>query len=425
MAGRTKSKRVEKFRSENVVDKEDNLEVSKNFSSENWQLIIISYWGMFNAGMVISFLGPLLVPISNSFQLKLAQVGFPVALNFTGFFLATFAIAFFWRTYRARPLLTFSSLFLSLSLVGIALLHDSLIVLFILLFFVGFNAGIMHTGLDSLISETFKRARAKYLNILHIFVGLGCLASPLLVGIILTYSEKWYLVCFLMGLFSIPLPIFFWNKRLYRKAIFSKNREVIDNPGLNKPVNWRVFWPIVFSIFLYVGIESSFASWTPLFLVKVRGVTTAIASYNISIFWLAIIVGRWFFGKLFYKTNLSRSLIIGAVGGALFIALSFLSKEKSIILLFIACSGLFLSYIYPNMLALAGNIFPNSIGFVTGILTTSGFVGSTLFPWLIGPISQAIGLTKSVFLISLLSIGLTGVLLYFHYFLMRRCVLED
>jgi len=425
MAGRTKSKRVEKFRSENVVDKEDNLEVSKNFSSENWRLIIISYWGMFNAGMVISFLGPLLVPISNSFQLKLAQVGFPVVFNFTGFFLATFAIAFFWRNYRARPLLTFFSLFLSLSLVGIVLLHDSLIVVFILLFFVGFSTGILHTGLDSLLSEAFGRARAKYLNILHIFVGLGCLASPLLVGIILTYSEKWYLVCFLMGLFSLPLPIFFWNKRLYGKAIFSKTREVIDNPGLNKPVNWRIFWPIVFSIFLYVGIESSFASWIPLFLVKVRGVTTSIASYNISIFWLAMIVGRWFFGKFFYKTNLSRSLIIGAAVGALFIALSFLSKERSLILLFIACSGLLLSYIYPNMLALGGNIFPNSIGFVTGILTASGFAGSMLFPWLIGPISQAMGLTKSVFVISLLSLGLTTVLLYFHYFLRRRCALGD
>ena len=108
--------------------------MSKNFSSENWQLIIVSYWGMFNVGMVLSFLGPLLVPISNSFQLELAQVGLPVALNFTGIFLATFAMAFFWHTYRARPLLTFSSLFLSLSLVGIALFHDSLIALFILLF---------------------------------------------------------------------------------------------------------------------------------------------------------------------------------------------------------------------------------------------------------------------------------------------------
>jgi len=403
----------------------DNLDTSKNFSLKNWQLIVISYWGMFNVGMVLSFLGPLLVSISNSFQLKLAQVGLPVALNFTGFFLATFTIAFFWRTYRARPLLTFSSLFLSLRLVGIALLHDSLIVLFILLFFVGFNAGIMHTGLDSLISETFKRVRAKYLNILHMFFSSGCLASSLLIGIILSHSGKWYLVFFLMGLFGLPLPIFFWNKRFYGKAIFSKTREVIDNSGVNKLVNWKIFWPIIFSIFLYVGIEISFTSWIPLFLVKIRGVSTAVASYNISIFWLTMIGGRWFFGRFFYKTNLSRSLIIGTAGGALFIALSFLSKEKSLILLFIACSGLLLSYIYPNMLALGGNIFPNSIGFVTGILTTSGFVGSALFPWLIGPISQAIGLTKSVFLISLLSIGLTGVLLYFHYFLMRRCVLKD
>lgn len=164
---------------------------------------------------------------------------------------------------------------------------------------------------------------------------------------------------------------------------------------MNKLVNWRIFWSIIFSIFLYVGIENSFALWTPLFLVKIRGVSTTIASYYISIFWFVMIGGRWFFGKFSYKANLCHSLIVGAAVGALFIVFTFLSKERSLILLFIACSVLLLSYIYPNIIALGGNIFPNSIGFVTGILTASGFAGSVFFPWLIGPVSQAMGLTKS------------------------------
>ncbi len=389
--------------------------MSKNFSSDNWQLTIVSYWGMLNAGVVISFLGPLLVPISNSFQLKLAQVGFPVVFNMMGFLVATFALAFFWRVYRARLLLTFSSLFLLLSLVGIALLHTSLVFLLILLFFVGFSAGLLHTSLDSLFSEIFGRTRAKYLNILHMFVSLGCLAGPLLVGIILTYSEKWYLVCFLMGLLNLPLSIFFWNKKLYKGATFSRTLETFDSSRLNKPVSWRLFWPIVFAIFLYVGIESSFASWTPVFLAKARDVSTAIASYNISIFWLAMIGGRWLFSRFFYKADLSHSLIIGAAGGALSIALSFLSEERTLILLFIACSGLLFSYAYPGLLALGGNVFPNSIGFVMGILTAGGFLGSMFFPWLIGPISQAIGLTKGVFVIPLLCVGFASVLSYFRY----------
>jgi fucose permease len=152
-----------------------------------------------------------------------------------------------------------------------------------------------------LLSETFNRARAKYLDILHIFVSLGCLANLLLVGIILAHTRKWYLVCFLMGLFSLTLPMFFWNKKLYGKIIFSETQEVIDNPGVNKLVNWRIFWPIIFSIFLYVGIGNSFALWTPLFLVKIRGVSTTIVSYYISIFWFVIIGGMWFFSKFSIK----------------------------------------------------------------------------------------------------------------------------
>jgi len=144
------------------------------------------------------------------------------------------------------------------------------------------------------------------------------------------------------------------------------------------------------------------------------------ASYNISIFWVTVIGGRWLFSHFFYKADLSRSLIIGAAGGALFIALSFLSQESALILLFIACSGLLVSYLYPSLLALGGDVFPNSIGFVTGIIATGGFAGSMFFPWLIGPISQAMGLTKGVFVISSLSIGLAGVLLYFRHFLAKN-----
>lgn len=391
--------------------------MSKDLNLDNQKLTIIFYLGMFNIGMVIGSMGPLLVPISNSFQLRLAQVGFPVVFNSMGFLLATFIMAFFWQIHKVRGLLTVSSLSLLLSLAGVALLHTSIVALFALLFFVGFSAGILHTGLDSLFSEIYGQRRAKYLNILHTFIGGGCFVGPLLVGVILTYSKKWYLVYFIMGLLNLPLPVFFWRKKLYESAIFSKTLEVIDNPRLNKSVSLKLFWPIIFAIFLCVGIESSFASWTSVFLVKARDASVAMASYSVSIFWLTMIGGRWFFSRFFHKTDLSYSLIIGAAGASLFIALSFLSRGKVLTLLFLACSGLSLSYSYPGLLALGANIFPHSIGFVTGILTGGGSIGSMLFPWLIGPVSQAIGLTKGVFVIPLLSIGLAAVLLYF------RCLL--
>lgn len=390
--------------------------MDKYINSKNRKLIAISYYGMFSAGMVISFLGPLLSPISNTFNLKLEQMAFPVVFNFSGFLLATLTVAFFWHTSRVRLLLYFSSLLLSLSLISIALFHNAFITVLVLIFFVGFFAGLLHTGLDSFLSEFFGSLRAKNLNILHIFVSLGCLASPLLIGIILTYSKKWQIVPMLMGSFNFPLTIFFGNKKLYNKDFFVNPPKVSNIFRMDQQIriNWKIFLLINLVIFLYLGIESSLVSWTPLFLVKIRNINVAPSSYYISFFWLAMIFGRLIFSKYFFQINLTLSLIMGAVGGSLFVVLTFLVTESYLLILFIICTGLVLSHVYPNILALGGNIFPSSIGFVTGFLTSSGFVGSIFFPWFIGRISQAISLQKSMLLISFLGILQAILLIYFY-----------
>jgi len=370
-------------------------------------LITASNWGMFSIGILISSLGPLLVSISNSFQLKLAQIGLPVVFNSLGFFSATLVVALLWQISRTKLLLTLSSLFLSASLMGIALLRTDLIIVFlVLLFFAGFGAGLLHTSLDALFSRVSGKMRTKYLNLLHMFVSLGAFASPLLIGTLLTYGENWYLFFLLMGLFNIPLPIFFCTEKSYNK--FSLTGKFVEEIKFRGQMRWKLFLSIIFGVFLYVGVESSFASWMPVFLVKVKDIHTATASFYISIFWLAMVVGRWAFSRFFHKSDLSHSLILGGSVGTLSLTLSFLSMGKILPLLFIAFTGLAFSFIYPSLLASGGTYFQSLTGFVMGILTASGFCGSMVFTWLVGLISQAMGLATGVLTISLIGVGLVS-----------------
>ena len=97
------------------------MRISHHSGSDKRVLSIASFLSMLITGLAITSLAPLLVPISDFFHLETAQAVFPVLFNSLGFFSASIIVSFIWRIHRARLLLTFSSLFLLMSLVGIVI----------------------------------------------------------------------------------------------------------------------------------------------------------------------------------------------------------------------------------------------------------------------------------------------------------------
>jgi len=386
--------------------------------SNNFHLFAISCWVMLSVGITFGSHGPLLVPISNTFQLRLGQIALPVVSHSIGFLAANILMAFFWKIRRARLLLTISALLSFLMLVSISLFR-SVGLLLTFLFFLGVAQGTMHTSVDSLFSEISGKERAKFLNWLHIFIGVGAVLGPLSVGMLLSYSEKWHLVYLMMAMVTLPLPLFFFRRSPYESITYNGEPQISTGSSLARPTTSPLFWLAIIGIFTYVGLELSFASWVPVFLVKVKNISHAWASYSISIFWFALMTGRFLFGRFLYRTNLSLFLGIGALITALFTTLTF-STDSVLIGLFMAFSGLSLSWFYPSILALGGNTFPRNIGFITGSLAAGGTIGAIVFPWVIGPISEVFGLAKGVFLVPLLCLALTGIFFSYSYLLKRK-----
>ena len=384
------------------------------------QLKVFSWLVMVSLGIVSGSLAPLLVPMADFYHWEISQAAFPVVLRSLGFLSANFIFSFIWRIHKTRPLLTFSPLFLFLSLFAIVLFHNNWGIVLFLLFFAGLGAGLLHPSVNSLFSEMYGKNRTKYLNISMMFFGLGAFLGPLLVGAILTYGLKWYIVYFLLALIFFPFIVVFSRKNLYQGILFSKKEKAPNNPLKKQLINSPFFWLLALANFVIVGGQVSFFSWIPLFLTRVRDVSPAVASYSVSIFWLSMICGRVLYSRFLHKTNLSLSLIVGAGGAALFTALSFLCPQGILVVVFLLGSGLFFSFISPGLFALGGNIFPENIGFMTGISTASIGVGCVFFPWLIGVTSQRVGVATGVLLIPLLSVGGIGILIYLRYFLAKK-----
>ncbi len=394
--------------------------MSRSNRSFNFGLLAVSCWVMLCVGMVSGALGPLLVPISDTYHLSLAQVAFPVVLYSVGFFTGNLLMAVLWKVKRARLLLVLSNLFASLILISITL-FDSFLILLVLLFLLGVAVGVVTTCLNSLFSEISGKERAGSLNWLHIFVGIGAVASPLVVGMLLEHSEKWSLVFLIIAMVSLPIPIFLLGSGLYRKIAHSEKSEPFCSRPPTRPTSSSLFWLIAVGMFIYVGLQVSFTSWTPIFLVRVKGLSPTFASYSVSIFWLSMTTGRFLFGKFFHKINLPLFLGIGSLFAVLFTCLTFSVDYPLLVVVLLVLSGLSLSSFYPNILALGANTFPRNVGFITGTLDASATIGSALFPWIIGPISEWLGFRRGILLIPVLLLGL-AVTFFYYPFLFKKAM---
>lgn len=380
-------------------------------------ITVTCYLGMFILGILTGAIGPLLVSISHYFHLDISRAGWPIVFDAAGYLAGTLIISLIWKTYRARFILFFSALISLFILLGITSIHNNFRLFLIFIFYLGLSTGFLNVGIDSLFSEIFGTNRARFLNISHIFFGLGAFSGPLLVVATLTITGKWYLFYFFIGLVFIPLSWFFSKKTIY---VFSEDLQVEESTksykGVKDILHSFPFWMILLVMFFTLGVEFSFISWGPLYLNKIQNISANEVSYFVSAFWFALIVGRWIFARFFYKADLTHSLIVACIGTAVFITLTFGCSKEIIIMMFTTCTGLVFSIMYPNILALGARFYPGKVGFVTGAVSASGGLGCIFFPWLIGLVSKILGLSKSIFLIPILCIFIYSLLNFLRHY---------
>lgn len=352
-------------------------------------------------------IGPLLVPMSESFNLSLSQAGRLVSFRYQGFLLSSVLIGVLWQRGRARLFLVGSSFVLCIALLTIGL-WPALPVVYVLLLVVGLSGGLVHTGVDSLLSEIYSDVRTRVLNLVHIFFGVGAFLGPIIVGTVLLVFGWWNLVYCLVGIGALSLFFLFLTQNLKEVEPPLPETHTGAWKNLTYLAKSTPFWLLTLGMFFYLGAEVSLLSWVPMFLARVRNASTVAAGYANSVFWITLLVGRLCFVYLSGKISTPRLLMLAALGTTFSAVGVFSLTNHILIITFLACTGLFASGIYPTILALGGHTFPERIGMIMGVLSAAGSLGGICFPWLVGFGSEYLGLGRGVFMIPIV-MGLAAV----------------
>src|ERR1051326_7873506 len=140
-------------------------------------LITAAILAIFVYGMIAAMLGTILPDLSARFKLTPAQNGTIALAQAIGLIIASVSVG---------PLIDYEGkkigLLLGLALITIALFwlpnSKGYGTIILALFLLGIGGGIIVTGANALVSDIDPAHRGKTLNLLHLFFGLGGLATP-------------------------------------------------------------------------------------------------------------------------------------------------------------------------------------------------------------------------------------------------------
>lgn len=296
---------------------------------------------------------------------------------------------------------TFSVFMTAAALMGFSYSHQFYF-LCLLAIPLGLGAGSVDAALNNYVALNYK---AKHMNWLHSFWGVGAAIGPIIMAGYLAKGASWTngyntiawiqigLVVILLA--SMPLWVRSKNPHAEEDEKPQNHLALINSiPGLK---------PALLLFFCYCTIEASFGLWGASYLVFERGFEAEQAARFVSLYYLGITIGRFLSGFLTHFFTNRQLVYLGQGVIALGLIMLFLPIEFLILpgflLIGLGCAPIFPSLLHETPV----NFGEKQSQAIMGMQMASAYVGITLMPFLFGKIATMTGYS---FLLAFLGIFL-------------------
>ncbi|MCC5893908.1 MAG: MFS transporter [Alkalibacterium sp.] len=303
--------------------------------------------------------------------------------------------------------LIFTSVLLtSIGLIGFSL-SQSFYFLLIAAVPLGFGAGAIDTSLNDYVSVNLE---AYHMNWLHAFWGIGATMGPLIMGFTLRSQFSWRMGYFIIaGLQLFIALVLFLSLPLWKKDKELQTRA--DTPSFSIPSLIKDKG-IVFSLLaflVYVSLEGTVFLWGSTYLITIKDLTPATASFILSIFFTSLTLGRILSG--FVTFWLSNQKMLYASCGILLLGILAMTIGSTVLLYTgLGFIGLGCAAIFPTMMHETPRRFgEDKSSSVIGLQVASGYIGITTLPPLFGVLFQTISMQLFPLFLVLLTLVLVAL----------------
>ncbi|MCW5982980.1 MAG: hypothetical protein KIT09_33125 [Bryobacteraceae bacterium] len=363
--------------------------------------------GFFLAGLLMSFLGPILPAWGRHLSSDFSATG--------GHFLMM-ALGILSATSLAHRLILKKGISFGLALAS-GLAYAALIFLALVsppaspwlrltgVFAVGLAAGLLASGLFHAISHSYRLDPAATANLAGLLFGAGSLVMALFVaGTFYVYavSSILFLLALIPGVFAI----------IYARSSFPAVPTGVEPSWRQALADFKSPSAVLFALVLFFQFanEWSVAGWLAIFLIQRIGLNPASAILMLVFYWLALVLGRVLAQFLLPRVSHARLLAL-STASALFgcVILTFTITRFGALSGILFVGGGF-AMVYPLLVERIGRRFPYFHPALFSGIFSLAMMGGLLAPWTIGFYADAWGI-RLVMLVPLMGTFLVTVLL--------------
>jgi MFS transporter, FHS family, glucose/mannose:H+ symporter len=339
----------------------------------------LAYSCLLMVGINSGWVGPFIPQISSVAHLPIERAGLIVSASAAGYFISLLIAGEIHQRLSAQRILVGAMVLFTAGLAGLAA-AAGLAGLLCAGFLIGLAGGGIDIGANTLIVELNRERLASALNYLHVLFGVGALLGPLIVSAAFASRVPYWWV-FGGGALACAAIGF----RLGVTPALEVRTEPMPGDGFIPMLSRPLIWAISAVMFLYVGAEVGIGAWLFLYLRTAGALGPMLASSGVSLYWLGLVCGRAFGGRLGHRIALPQFTMLASVLSAAALVMLIAAPAVG----GLAASAIFLigfgyGPVFPNMIAVGAARFPSEVGRMTSIVVAGGALGAIIAPWLMG-----------------------------------------
>lgn len=378
------------------------------------QIFYRCFFGYLVSGMMTISIGMILPMLMEATGIGYIGAGAILSFVSIGNFFGSFVYAYLSKVFGGKN--TVSLLVVLLTIYFFALLQlPNLYIMYVIMMLIGITKGCVTVFNNVTMNHVFYENSAPKINLINAGFAIGAFSIPFVFGIFLHIGLDWRWVLVLLMLLAVFAAVFYFTTDTKVLDYYMTGTNHTSGNTTKEALFLQMprYYLLIFIIFFYLGLEYSVNGWFVTYLKDSNIMSTEMAGNMVSFLWLAILFSRLFYAKISGRFAASGILFYNAVG--LCIAFVLLSHSQSILWIvpLMLILGFFMASIFPLGFADARSIMQGN-SLAASIFTSVSALGGILTPWLIGIISDSLGMS---FAISTLLVNAVLILLlsFFNY----------
>lgn len=346
-----------------------------------WTLLILGF--VFVHGAIMQVRGPILPLLESTFQVSTGVLGLVGPAATVGVVSAVLIGGLSAGRVDMHRLLLVALALTGISSIAVSL-APSIVFLLLFLTFQGLGTGLFRALDRPILGHMYSSSRGRMFSYYTAVWAMGAATAPLLI----TSSVQYMSWRGIYLLFVVPIALCGIVLLRLPEPPHIATEKAITREELRKLLGQP---PVVVTISLVVlsgSIEGALFTWFPYFAGTF--VSSATANTMLTYFFLAYIPGRLLSGTILeYVDNLRFVLLLALCSLP---ALYFTVIHTSHLTYGIIASGLFVSGMFPSLLAYGVNHAPEYSGPLNSVATGASLAGVTISPAIVGLLAAEFGI---------------------------------